>query len=273
MRNLILLAAGLAALTGMTHVAAAAAADPGGVRIIWDQSQKKWLSTEGMSPARLASLTRDRIPREMVDIDTHYGLHTIIVDTSARRLYFVYDIGKAIEYGIAVGREGFEWSGADTISRKAEWPTWKPPTEMIARERKTGRNLPEVMHGGLDNPLGARALYIGMQLYRIHGTNDPSSIGKAVSSGCIRMTNDDIIDLFDRVHLGTRVVVLKPTKTVVKFEPQLVPAPAVTVTATLSRTSAVDGGGYDPSAPVPNPLKMKRKPGTETDAPANGIMP
>jgi lipoprotein-anchoring transpeptidase ErfK/SrfK len=124
----------------------------------------------------------------------------------------IYKNGNAIKYGIGVGREGFQWSGTDTISRKAEWPEWTPPQAMVARERAHGRILPNHMAGGLDNPLGARALYIGAREYRIHGSNEPWTIGHAVSSGCIRLTNEDVIDLYDRVSVGTRVVVLLSTQ-------------------------------------------------------------
>jgi lipoprotein-anchoring transpeptidase ErfK/SrfK len=112
--------------------------------------------------------------------------------------------GRAVRYGVGVGREGFTWSGVQTISRKAEWPDWHPPAEMIARQPY----LPRFMAGGPGNPLGARAMYLGSSVYRIHGTNDPSTIGKFVSSGCIRLTNEDVADLFSRVDVGTRVVVL-----------------------------------------------------------------
>jgi lipoprotein-anchoring transpeptidase ErfK/SrfK len=120
----------------------------------------------------------------------------------------VTDKDRAIKYGIGVGREGFTWSGADRISRKAEWPGWTPPPVMIEREKAKGRILPAHMKGGINNPLGARALYIGARIYRIHGSNEPWTIGQAVSSGCIRLTNDDIIDLYNRVKVGTKVVVL-----------------------------------------------------------------
>ena len=115
--------------------------------------------------------------------------------------------GKAIEYHVGVGREGFTWSGTDTITRKAEWPDWRPPAEMIARERRRGRELPALVPGGPDNPLGARALYIGDTAFRIHGTTEPWSIGQAVSSGCIRLINAEVIDLYDRVAVGATVVV------------------------------------------------------------------
>ncbi len=128
---------------------------------------------------------------------------TIVVDTSDKHLYFVQKGGRAIRYGIGVGRPGFEWSGKKTISRKAEWPAWTPPPEMLVRRP----DLPRYMPGGPQNPLGARALYLGSSMYRIHGTNEPSTIGQNVSSGCIRMMNEDVTDLYARVHVGTRVEV------------------------------------------------------------------
>jgi lipoprotein-anchoring transpeptidase ErfK/SrfK len=142
--------------------------------------------------------------RTQVDYVTKESAGTIIVDTPNTYLYLVLGNGKALRYGIGVGREGFTWSGAERISRMAEWPDWYPPTEMIERQPY----LPRFMAGGETNPLGARALYLGNTLYRIHGTNQPSTIGTFVSSGCIRLTNEDIIDLYDRIRIGTRVVVL-----------------------------------------------------------------
>ena len=133
---------------------------------------------------------------------------TIVIDTNDRFLYYVLEDKRAIRYGIGVGREGFEWSGTERITRKAEWPSWHPPAEMRVRERKQGRILPVYMPGGPENPLGARALYLGSTLYRIHGTNAEWTIGHAVSSGCIRMRNDDVIDLYNRTKVGTTVKVL-----------------------------------------------------------------
>ena len=132
---------------------------------------------------------------------------TIVIDTVGRYLYLVEEGGQATRYGVGVGREGFAWSGTEKITRKAEWPEWRPPEEMRIRERKKGRELPVVMEGGPANPLGARALYLGSTLYRIHGTNQPWTIGGAVSSGCIRMRNEDVTELYARVGVGTRVVV------------------------------------------------------------------
>jgi lipoprotein-anchoring transpeptidase ErfK/SrfK len=132
---------------------------------------------------------------------------SILVKTAERKLYFVLPDGKAMQYPVGVGREGFTWSGRNTVSRKATWPDWRPPPVMIEREAKKGRFLPAMMKGGPKNPLGARALYIGATEFRIHGTTQPWSIGRAVSSGCIRMLNAHVIDLFDRVRVGATVVV------------------------------------------------------------------
>src|SRR5262249_34599283 len=140
----------------------------------------------------------------MVDYRAREPAGTIVIDTANTYLYLVLGNGKAMRYGIGVGREGFTWSGAERVSRMAEWPDWHPPAEMIERQPY----LPRFMAGGEGNPLGARALYLGKTLYRIHGTNQPSTIGTFVSSGCIRLTNEDITDLYSRVQVGTRVVVL-----------------------------------------------------------------
>ncbi len=142
--------------------------------------------------------------RQVVPYATHERSGTIVVDTRQHFLYFVLGDGRALRYGIGVARDGFEWRGTHRVSRKAEWPGWTPPAEM--RKRQPG--LPAHMPGGIDNPLGARALYLGSTLYRIHGTNEPWSIGQNVSSGCIRMTNEDVIDLYGRVQLNSKVVVL-----------------------------------------------------------------
>ena len=144
------------------------------------------------------------LKRQLVDYDTKEPAGTMIVDTANTYLYLVLGHGKALRYGIGVGREGFTWTGNERISRMKEWPDWFPPAEMIERQPY----LPRMMAGGPGNPLGARALYLGKTLYRIHGTNQPSTIGKTVSSGCIRLLNEDIEDLYSRVQVGTRVVVL-----------------------------------------------------------------
>ena len=144
------------------------------------------------------------IPREVIDYSGPYAPGTIVVNTGERRLYYVTGGGLAIRYGIGVARPGFEWAGTHKISQKREWPGWTPPEQM--KQRQPG--LPDFVPGGIDNPLGARAMYLGSSLYRIHGSNDPQSIGKAMSSGCIRMLNEDVVDLYERVQVGTRVVVL-----------------------------------------------------------------
>jgi len=144
------------------------------------------------------------LKKQLVEYPTKEPVGTIIVDTPNTYLYLVLGHGKALRYGIGVGREGFTWTGTERVSRMKEWPDWFPPAEMIERQPY----LPRVMAGGPGNPLGARALYLGNTLYRIHGTNQPSTIGKTVSSGCIRLLNEDIEDLYSRVQTGTRVVVL-----------------------------------------------------------------
>jgi lipoprotein-anchoring transpeptidase ErfK/SrfK len=161
--------------------------------------------------------------RTLVDYYTKEPASTIIVDTQNTYLYLVLGQGKAMRYGIGVGREGFTWSGTERVTKTAEWPDWNPPEEMIVRQPY----LPRFMAGGETNPLGARALYLGKTVYRIHGTNQPSTIGTFVSSGCIRLTNEDVMDLYSRVKVGTRVVVLagKPPPTAAATPP--VPAAAV----------------------------------------------
>jgi lipoprotein-anchoring transpeptidase ErfK/SrfK len=144
------------------------------------------------------------IPRTTVNYSGTYAPGTIVVNTSERRLYLVLQNGQALRYGIGVGRDGFRWGGVHKITAKKEWPEWTPPSQMIARRP----DLPRHMKGGIENPLGARAMYLGSTLYRIHGSNEPETIGQAVSSGCFRMTNDDVTDLYGRVVVGTTVVVL-----------------------------------------------------------------
>jgi len=145
------------------------------------------------------------IGRQMASIDPKYAPGTIVISTSERRLYYVTSRGQAIRYGIGVGRQGFQWSGVKTVSAKREWPSWTPPSQMLKRRP----DLPRYMPGGIDNPLGARAMYLGSSLYRIHGSNEPETIGQAVSSGCFRMTNEDVVDLYNRVRVGTTVYVLR----------------------------------------------------------------
>ncbi|MEO6945875.1 MAG: L,D-transpeptidase [Nitrobacter sp.] len=148
-------------------------------------------------------MSANPIPRQTVYFQSQYAPGTIVISTAERRLYLVLPNGQALKYGIGVGRDGFRWGGVHRISAKKEWPSWTPPAQMIARRP----DLPRHMKGGIDNPLGARAMYLGSTLYRIHGSNEPETIGQAVSSGCFRMTNDDVTDLYDRVSVGTTVVV------------------------------------------------------------------
>lgn len=142
--------------------------------------------------------------RQVVDYASHQTPGTVIIDTKNTFLYFVLNDAQALRYGIGVGREGFTWSGEQTVARKAEWPDWHPPAEMVTRQPY----LPRFMAGGPGNPLGARAMYLGETEYRIHGTNKPDTIGKRVSSGCIRLTNEDVVDLYERVKVGAKVIVL-----------------------------------------------------------------
>jgi lipoprotein-anchoring transpeptidase ErfK/SrfK len=156
-----------------------------------------------------AQLAND-LQRQVVAYPTRLPAGTVVIDTPNTFLYYVLGDGKAIRYGIGVGRDGFTWSGAQAVTRKAEWPDWTPPQEMIERQPY----LPRRMAGGESNPLGARAIYLGNTVYRIHGTNMPATIGQKVSSGCIRMLNADVIDLYARVEVGTKIVVLHNTNTI-----------------------------------------------------------
>jgi lipoprotein-anchoring transpeptidase ErfK/SrfK len=158
--------------------------------------------------------------RQMVDYSTNAAPGTVIIDTAQTYLYYVLGDGRAIRYGIGVGREGFTWSGMESVTRKAEWPDWTPPAEMIARQPY----LPRFMAGGEGNPLGARAIYLGNTMYRIHGTNVPATIGKNVSSGCIRLLNADVIDLYSRVNVGTKIIVLPNHGSVASMATSDVPA-------------------------------------------------
>jgi lipoprotein-anchoring transpeptidase ErfK/SrfK len=193
-------------------------------------------SMQGHDPGNLAALppvvrpeteaTTDELApqlrRTLVDYRTNEPAGTIIIDTPNTYLYLVLGDGKGLRYGIGVGREGFTWSGAERITRMLEWPDWTPPEEMIARQPY----LPRFMAGGETNPLGARALYLGNTIYRIHGTNQPSTIGTFVSSGCIRLTNEDVMDLHRRVRVGTRVLVLPgraPARDVLGSAPTMLP--------------------------------------------------
>jgi lipoprotein-anchoring transpeptidase ErfK/SrfK len=183
-----------------------------------------------------AAVVPERLKRAIVAFNTQEAPGTIVIDTGNTYLYYVLGQGRAVRYGVGVGREGFTWSGVQSISKKAEWPDWTPPAEMIARQPY----LPRFVAGGPGNPLGARAMYLGSSVYRIHGTNDPSTIGKFVSSGCIRLTNEDVADLFSRVSIGTKVVVLPKhsphmaTRTTISVRPAAA-QPRAAVNATPGR--------------------------------------
>lgn len=167
----------------------------------FDHSTNRWVTPKyhpgGKSPVK----------RKRVNYDGPYSPGTIVVDTGERRLYHILPNGKAMKYGVGVGKDGFQWAGTHRVTRKAEWPSWTPPPQMRARERARGRILPAYMKGGPQNPMGARALYIGSTLYRIHGTTEPWTIGSAVSSGCIRMANEDVIHLYENVPVGAKIIV------------------------------------------------------------------
>jgi lipoprotein-anchoring transpeptidase ErfK/SrfK len=203
-----------------------------------------------VGPAQLAPNLR----RQEVGFATKEPAGTLIVDTPNTYLYYVLGGGRAIRYGVRVGRDGFTWTGVQKISRKAEWPDWHPPTEMIERQPY----LPRFMAGGPGNPLGARAMYLGNTVYRIHGTNQPSTIGKFVSSGCIGMLNEDVSDLFDRVKVGTRVVVLPggpaPGTTTASAQPMSGPAGAAPPPAQAGVTA-----GTQPTVvpPLPAPVTVR----------------
>jgi lipoprotein-anchoring transpeptidase ErfK/SrfK len=145
------------------------------------------------------------IARQQVSFAGNYAPGTIVINTAERRLYLILGGGQALRYGIGVGRVGFTWAGSTVVSAKKEWPDWTPPAQMLQRRR----DLPRYMPGGPNNPLGARAMYLGHTLFRIHGSNEPETIGQAVSSGCFRLTNEDVIDLYNRVNIGARVIVLR----------------------------------------------------------------
>ena len=169
-------------------------------RIMRDPPREPWLND---GPASEESVLPPQLRRQVVDYPSREAPGTIIIDTPNTYLYYVLGNGQAVRYGIGVGRDGFQWQGLLNISKKAEWPDWTPPPEMIARQPY----LPRFMAGGPGNPLGARAMYLGATVYRIHGTNRPDTIGTKVSSGCFRLVNVDVADLYDRVPVGTKVIV------------------------------------------------------------------
>ena len=180
------------------------------VQVAGLSDQAGWLSVlsdEKPVKAKKKTINTSPIARKLVKFDASVPVGTIVIDNSERRLYHVISKGVAMRYGIAIGKEGFGWTGEEVVTSKQEWPTWIPPEEMRVREAKKGHILPAKMEGGIDNPLGARAMYLGSSQYRIHGTNKPDSIGKAASSGCFRMANEDVEHLYAHVKIGTRVVI------------------------------------------------------------------
>jgi len=177
---------------------------------IFDAKKNKWVETIRSPDAANDAVSGavDRRPeRSVVAYPNQYAAGTIIIETQSRQLFQILNKQEAMRYAIGVGREGFTWKGRERVSSKKLWPTWTPPAEMRRREAEKGRILPARMEGGPDNPLGARAMYLGNTLYRIHGTNQPWSVGEADSSGCIRLDNDDVIHLFENTKIGTLVIV------------------------------------------------------------------
>jgi lipoprotein-anchoring transpeptidase ErfK/SrfK len=203
------------------------------------------LTDEGNGSA--TNVVPQRLRRAIVNLDTREAPGTVIIDTGNTTLYYVLGHGQAIRYGVGVGRQGFTWAGTQTISRKAEWPDWHPPAEMIARQPY----LPRFMAGGPGNPLGARAMYLGSSEYRIHGTNDPSTIGKFVSSGCIRLTNEDVADLFSRVDVGSKVVVLPKNGQHIEAR-AAIPVRAAAATSTRPAVTVPPSGRQAMNIPAPS---------------------
>lgn len=187
-------------------------AAPAPRRVIVRKKKHDGVRTAAAAAPKPRKSTTPRMDPKYLPTHVDYGgphkAGTIIINTNERYLYLVLKDGKARRYGVGVGKPGFEWAGTHKVTLKRVWPDWRPPAEMIARERKKGKVLPAHMPGGPANPLGARALYLGSTLYRIHGTNAPWTIGGAVSSGCIRMRNEDVVDLYERVSVGTKVIVI-----------------------------------------------------------------
>jgi lipoprotein-anchoring transpeptidase ErfK/SrfK len=251
-------------------IGAAPAPAPGTTTGALPQPQQPAVGADGR-PVQLAALPPEEQPevgpaqlpphlrRQEVSFATKEPAGTIVVDTSNTHLYYVLGGGRAIRYGVRVGRDGFTWNGVQKISRKAEWPDWHPPTEMIERQPY----LPRFMAGGPGNPLGARAMYLGSTIYRIHGTNQPSTIGKFVSSGCIGMLNEDVSDLFERAKVGTRVVVMQGgpppnTATASAAPPPGGPA-AAAAPGPASQAQLAPVPGAQPTAvpPLPAPVTIR----------------
>lgn len=204
----------IALLTGAFALASVSFVGDARAERIYDVTENRWIEVDPLQRALRRKAPPAKYHRRNVMVRTNQQPGTIIIDTNNKFLYKITDNNRAIRYGIGVGKEGFEWNGVVTVRRKAEWPRWTPPAEMRARERRAGRILPASMEGGPNNPLGARALYLYQggrdTLYRIHGTNQPWSIGLNLSSGCIRMMNKDVEDLYARTSLGSKVIVVGP---------------------------------------------------------------
>jgi lipoprotein-anchoring transpeptidase ErfK/SrfK len=249
-------------------IGAAPAPAPGATGAL-PQPQQPAVGADGR-PVQLAALPPEEQPevgpaqlpahlrRQEVSFATKEPAGTIVVDTSNTHLYYVLGGGRAIRYGVRVGRDGFTWTGVQKVSRKAEWPDWHPPTEMIERQPY----LPRFMAGGPGNPLGARAMYLGSTIYRIHGTNQPSTIGKFVSSGCIGMLNEDVSDLFERAKVGTRVVVLPggpPPNTTASAAPPPGGPAAAAAPGPASQAQLAPVPGTQPTAvpPLPAPVTIR----------------
>ncbi len=206
------------AIVGMFSTAEPARAE---LQRVFDYTEMRWKMVDVTQRRYQRKNPPAKFKKRNVAVVTDLKPGTVVIHTDEKFLYYITDNNKAIRYGVGVGREGFTWNGEVRVRRKVEWPTWTPPPEMRAREAAEGRILPVSMQGGIDNPLGARAMYLYQggrdTLYRIHGTNQPWSIGLSLSSGCIRMMNKDVEDLYERVNLGTKVVVVGPGQDVSKY--------------------------------------------------------
>lgn len=208
MKKIVIMAFAIALILGISPTSFTTnKAEAAGDRF-YDYSEMRWrpMSENPRNRSRHFS-NKSPVRRKKVSFRENYSIGTIVIDTSERRLYHIVSKGRAVKYGIGVGRDGFTWAGKHKITRKAEWPGWTPPEVMRRREAAKGKILPRYVPGGPENPLGARAMYIGSTIYRIHGTNQPWTIGQAMSSGCIRMANDDVEHLYAQVNVGAKVVV------------------------------------------------------------------
>jgi len=230
-------------------VGAAPAAAPGQPAQSGNAASVMTLPPEDQPEVGQPKALPENLKKQLVDYQTKEPAGTLIVDTPNTYLYLVLGNGKALRYGIGVGREGFTWAGTERISRMREWPDWFPPSEMIERQPY----LPRMMAGGPGNPLGARALYLGNTLYRIHGTNQPSTIGQTVSSGCIRLLNEDIEDLYSRVQTGTRVVVLPGRPPQPMANTAQAPAGAMPTASAAPQGAPANIGNGITSSPLPAP--------------------